>query len=507
MNDYSPKPQTLAKLLPDAPALGALAQLLVSDVQTDSRLIAPGALFVAVKNHAGNGEDYIAHAVANGAVAIVVDAASINAVLKLEIPIIGITNLETEAADIIARFFSYPANKVDLIGVTGTNGKSTITSLVAQLATRLDQRGAVIGTVGYGFPGGAPLAQTGMTTPDFVSTQRIISELVERGAQMIALEVSSHGIHQKRVDTLRFKVAVLSNITHDHLDYHGSFEEYARVKASWILSDGALATVINADDAECLRIAAQAKAKNKTCVLYGIANKQADVCAEIISFEEDGIVAKVQSPWGSAQLRAPIIGEFNLSNLLAAITALCVSGFSFHDVLARVGKIVPVAGRMQKVKIPQSKIELPNVYVDFAHSPDALEKVLLAIKKHTRGKLWVVFGCGGDRDKSKRPVMGEIAARLADYVIVTSDNPRSENPEAIMQNIRQGIDTPNVDMVVNRETAIALAIHQCSVDDLVLIAGKGHENYQIIGEKRFPFSDYLIAKKSLIQRQMRLEAK
>lgn len=504
MFDYNPAPKRLVSIIPERFHGQISDQLLVCDIQTDSREVSPGALFIALKGIRSDGEKYISNAVENGAVAILVEDQHLATVLKVEVPVIGIENLKDHVSEIAGKFFNFPSNSLNVVGVTGTNGKSTITSLVAQLNALAGTQSGIVGTLGYGLIN-KELVETGMTTPDIVKSYRIFAELKDAGAKSAAMEVSSHGIHQKRVEDIHFNVAVISNITRDHLDYHGSFEEYAETKKSFLLSSHCDTAVVNVDDKECASIIPRLEKTNKSFVTYGIDNEKAQVKATIEGYSETGISAAVKTPWGNKQIVCPLVGKFNLSNLLAAISACCMSGVNFEKVINGVSRLNAVSGRLQKVVV-EDEFKLPNVFIDYAHTPDALEQVMKAVKKHVASKLWVVFGCGGDRDKGKRSEMGRIAADLADRVVVTSDNPRTENPEMIIEDIMQGAKHHTaVEAIAERHLAISVAIGSCDHDDFVLVAGKGHEDYQIIGTQKLPFSDYLVAQDALNRRRQSLK--
>lgn len=500
MNDFNIPPKVLVDLLPENFSGQVSDQLLINDMHLDSRRLSPGDLFVALKGNQDNGERYISSAVENGAVAVLVENHHLASMLKLEIPILGLDNLKDNIGNIACKFFEDPSKNMSLVGITGTNGKSSIASFTAQLQKLSGQCSATIGTLGYGKIDSL-LCETGMTTPDVISIQRIMYELRLQGVSDVAMEVSSHGIDQKRIDGLMFDVGVISNITQDHLDYHATFKHYADTKRSFLLSGQCKTAVVNADDAECQTLIASLKAANKSYVAYGIDNPQSDVKADIKQCNEDGVRIALRSPWGKQEFNAPVVGAFNVSNLLAAISVNCIQGREFSSVVNAVANLHPLEGRMQAVKLLNSE-QLPKVYIDYAHTPDALTNVLQSLRRHTKQKLWVVFGCGGDRDKGKRAQMGEAAARLADHVVVTSDNPRTENPDNIIHDIVSGIDDASrVETISERQLAICNAVNACANDDLVLIAGKGHEDYQVIGQKKIPFSDYVVAENALRQRR------
>ncbi len=495
--EYVPSPKTLNDILPEG-AQGAFnCQLLINDIQIDSRLVSPGSLFVALKGTHQNGEMFISSAIENGAVAIVVDADSNADRRSSEVPVIKIDHLREKLASMVATFFESSSQNVSVYGVTGTNGKSTISSMIAQLETLSGRRGAVIGTLGYGVVGAA-LVDTGLTTPDVVSCHRLLAELREQGATSIAMEVSSHAIDQGRVEGVPFSVGIISNVTHDHLDYHGTFENYANVKQKFLTDSTADVVVINHDDSVTRTMIDKAKAAGKRVYSYSTEDASADVYAQVKEFSSDSIFVGLKSPWGSADVKIPVVGKFNVGNVLAALTAFSVINNNFDVLVKLVEKIKPVDGRLQKVELLEAGGALPKVFIDYAHTPDALASVLRAMAEHKHDHLWVVFGCGGDRDVHKRPLMAAEAVALADRVIVTSDNPRTEKPSKIIEDILKGVQSESmVEAIEKRDAAIHMAIGNAGVNDTVLIAGKGHEDYQLIGDTKYSFSDYLVAKEAL----------
>lgn len=499
MIEFSPIPKTLVSIIPNEYTGLVSEQLLVCDVHTDSREVAPGGLFIALSGLHGSGEVYISNAVENGAVAILVENEHVSSIINVEVPVIGIENLKSHVPQIADKFFGSASRSLSVIGVTGTNGKSTIASLVAQLGELYGLKSGIIGTLGYGLIKNC-VVETGMTTPDSVKCHRILAELSEANAKLVAMEVSSHGIDQNRIGSIFFEVGIISNITRDHLDYHGTFEVYANTKKAFLLSKECNSAVVNFDDPECVSLTASLKSQGKDFITYSVCSSSADVSGSIKKYLENSMEIVIDSPWGKIEATYPLVGEFNLSNLLAALSALCFKGYSFSDFVKLIPSLRSVPGRLEIIEF-DSDVNLPQVFVDFAHTADALAQVLNALKKHVKGKLWVVFGCGGDRDKGKRPEMGKVAAQLADRIIVTSDNPRSEAPSAIIADIVAGIDN-NVafETVEDRRIAIFLALGSCTPEDTVLVAGKGHENYQVVGDKKSPFQDCVVVKEALKHR-------
>lgn len=512
---YQTRNLVLSNLLPDV-ELGNAASLVVHNLCLDTRQLKAGDVFIAFAGVKVDGRDFIAKAVELGAVAILVEAdKSWQGIDWLgNVPVIAVENLPERVSQIAGYFFNEPSKKIHLIGITGTNGKTTCSLMAAQMLALLQQKSAVIGTLGYGLLDAtviAPLSQqinlltsTGLTTPDPVTLQRLLDELNQQGASSAAVEVSSHSLQQKRVAGLQFSTAIFTNLTQDHLDYHGDLVSYGNVKAQLLQMPGLRTAVINLDDSWTASL--QARAPSGVKVLSYSIEKTADVCATNIELHARGVRAHIATPWGSADIDMPLLGKFNLSNLLSVIAAIGAQGFSLEQILPLINRLEPAPGRMQLITVDQSAQEI-QVIVDYAHTPDALENTLTAIHQHKAGRVWTVFGCGGDRDKSKRPLMGKIAERFSDYVIVTNDNPRSENPATIAADIVRGMNSPSGCLVIaDRAQAIDFAIQQAKAGDIVLIAGKGHEDYQIFATQTLPFSDSKHARISLQRRIAKLES-
>lgn len=499
----------LKELLPDLD-LGKAETIAVRNLCLDSRQLKSGDAFIALVGIKVDGRDFIAKAIESGVAAILVEAdKNWQGIDWLgNVPVIAVDNLPERVSEIAGRFFADPSKKIPLIGITGTNGKTTCSLLAAQLLAGLQQKSAVVGTIGYGLIDSksiAPVAQqlglltsTGLTTPDPVALQRILSELVNAGASSAAIEVSSHSLQQKRVAGLQFSHAVFTNLTQDHLDYHGDLISYGNAKAQLLFAPGLMVAVINADDDWANGLAAKAPATVK--VIRYSTRAAADIYAQDIELHVGGTRAKIISPWGEAEINSPLLGEFNMGNLLAVIACVCAQGYTLAQLVPLIEKLEPAPGRMQLVSVDPAAQEI-QVIVDYAHTPDALENTLNAIHQHKPGRVWTVFGCGGDRDKTKRPQMGKIAERLSDYVIVTNDNPRSEEPSSIAAEILRGMNHPSGCLVIaDRAQAIDFAVQQAKAGDIVLIAGKGHEDYQIFATQTLPFSDSKHARISLQRR-------
>jgi UDP-N-acetylmuramoyl-L-alanyl-D-glutamate--2,6-diaminopimelate ligase len=505
----------LTTLLPDL-ELGKAASLMVSNLCLDTRQLKAGDAFIALAGIKVDGRNFIAKAIELGASAILVESdKNWQGIDWLgAVPVIAIDNLPSRVSEIAGHFFDEPSKKIQLIGITGTNGKTTCSLLATQLLALLQKKSAVIGTIGYGLLDAsaiAPLAQqiglltsTGLTTPDPVTLQRILSELVNAGASSIAIEVSSHSLQQKRVAGLHFTSAVFTNLTQDHLDYHGDLQSYGNAKAQLLHMPHLQNAIINLDDNWASGLLNKVPV-GVNAISYST-EKVADVYATNIELHAQGVRAHLHTPWGEADINSPLLGRFNLSNLLAVIAAIGAQGFSIQDIALLVAQLEAAPGRMQLVTVDQAAQEI-QVIVDYAHTPDALDNTLQAIHQHKAGRVWTVFGCGGDRDRTKRPQMGKIAERLSDYVIVTNDNPRSEDPATIAAEIVRGMKHPSGCLVIaDRAQAIDFAVQQAKAGDIVLIAGKGHEDYQIFATQTLPFSDSKHARISLQRRIAKHEA-
>lgn len=508
-----PRMATLGSLLPGEPLAPDVAALRVVALKLNSGEIDPapmegavqgaGDVFVAVPGTRVDGRDFIAQAVAAGAVAVLAEAsdgAEIGAVAPPSstaikaVPVIQVPGLRDQLSAISARFYADPSAHLTVTGITGTNGKTTCSQLLAQLFHLLGETAGVMGTLGWGpvTATGEELVATGLTTADAIHTQQILAALRSRGVQRVAMEVSSHSLVQQRVAAVHFDTAIFTNLSRDHLDYHGTMEDYRAAKAQLFAQPGLRRAIINRDDPAGLAISRNLPV-GIDCYLYAVADRQADIHTVSCTLSAQGIEAHIVSPWGEGVLSSQLLGEFNLGNLLAVVAAACAQGFTLPQVLAAVPRLTAVPGRMQLVDPHQR----PMVVVDYAHTPDALHQALVALRSHCVGALWCVFGCGGDRDRGKRAQMGAIADELADRVVITSDNPRGEKPQRIIDDILEGIRSGNAQVMADRREAIRYAILTAQPGDMVLIAGKGHETYQWVGENRWPFSDMAEARLAL----------
>ena len=476
----------LSDLLSGIAVVAPTEDLVVAGISADSRRIEPGWLFLAAPGTRADGRAFIAGALARGAVAIVYEQGELPQAVS--VPAIPVRGLSNRIGDIADRYFGSPSDKVFVVGVTGTNGKTTCTHLLAQVLDSAAGRCGLIGTLGVGFPDA--LAPTTHTTPDAISVHGLFNRFVRAGATSVCMEVSSHALDQGRVQGVAFDVAVFTNLTRDHLDYHATMQDYAAAKTRLFEVAGLRAAVINHDD-ELGRALIEKVARRIKVISFGL--EQGDVRVTQVLPAPDGLTLTVVTPLGEITLHSPLLGRFNAANLLAVLAVLLESGMDLKQAAARLSQARPVAGRMERFGGIAPR---PLVVVDYAHTPDALEKALAALREHTRGRLWCVFGCGGDRDRGKRPLMGGIAERLADVVVLTDDNPRHEPAQQIIDDILTGMQTtPTV--VRERRHAIRLALHEAKSGDVVLIAGKGHEDYQQVGDQRLAYSDRAVVQELL----------
>jgi UDP-N-acetylmuramoyl-L-alanyl-D-glutamate--2,6-diaminopimelate ligase len=474
---------------PQLAALGAMIERLTSD----SRRCAPGAAFFAYPGEKADGRAHIPDALARGASAVLWESGDRFAWRdEWTVPNVGVERLKSRAGELAAGFYGRPSEKLWTCGVTGTNGKTSCSQWLAALLAMTGSSAAVIGTLGSGYPG--RLAGGGNTTPDAIELQERLAAFAREGAQAVAMEVSSHGLAQGRVNGVTFACALFTNLSHDHLDYHGSMAAYAEAKSRLFDMPGLQSAVLNMDDALGRALAARTRARGVRTIGYAAQGPVGRV-DEFLRVRGD----EIESSWGRAPLRVNAVGHFNVANALGVLGCLVAKGIAFADAAPLLERLPAVPGRMQKVG------ERPLVVVDYAHTPDALEKVLGALRPvadERGGRLVVVFGAGGDRDPSKRPLMGEVAARLADRVILTSDNPRSEDPHAIIAAIAAGVKGGH-DVEPDRARAIAAAIGRAGDEDVILLAGKGHESTQEIAGARLPFSDAGVARDALAARSRR----
>jgi UDP-N-acetylmuramoyl-L-alanyl-D-glutamate--2,6-diaminopimelate ligase len=480
-----------AMSLPDVLNSGnrMFADTMVSGMQLDSRKVLPGDLFLALPGEVHDGRQFIEQAVANGAAAVVAEAPVAGFVEAIPVPLVEVPELRFEAGQMAARFYRNPSQAMHVVGITGTNGKTTTSQIFAQLSRALGKPCGVIGTLGATLSDEVSLATN--TTPDPLSLQRQLAEWHEQRIFAVSMEVSSHALEQGRTNGVEFETAVYTNLSHDHLDYHGSMDAYGRAKLRLFASENLRYAVINVDDQFAPRVR-NAVTTSTQILTYSASGASADLRIEDAQFETDGVRGRLYTPWGDTDFFSPLPGDFNLANLAAAVAALVLAGEDLLAVLDMLCGLKPVPGRMQTIS---NTLGL-QVVVDYAHTPEALEQVLNALRPHVAGALITVFGCGGDRDKEKRQVMGRIACALSDRVVVTSDNPRGEDPLAIMRDIESGC-TGHYVLVEDRAQAIVEALAGATAGDCVVIAGKGHEEYQLVEGERLRFSDEAHARDAL----------
>ncbi|MDR2876371.1 MAG: UDP-N-acetylmuramoyl-L-alanyl-D-glutamate--2,6-diaminopimelate ligase [Methylobacillus sp.] len=457
-------------------------------ITADSRKAVSGSVFFAYPGENTDGRDYIAQAVAQGVSGVLWERENFAWQNAWDVPNAPVVNLRGATGGIASEFYGDPSQRLHMIGITGTNGKTSCSHWLAAALTRLGQKTAVIGTLGNGFPGA--LSQAVNTTPDPILLHGMLADYLAQGAAGAAMEVSSHGLTQGRVNGIAFNIAVLTNLTRDHLDYHRTMKAYADAKRKLFHWPDLQCVVSNADDDFGAEVAEDAARRDLRVITYGL--KNGDVRGENLELRDNGLHMNVVTPAGNARVEAALMGRFNASNLLAVLATLLASGIPLAKALDAIKDLRPVAGRMQMFGGGKQ----PLVVVDYAHTPDALEKVLTALREQRRGKLICVFGCGGNRDKGKRPLMGTIASRLANRVIVTSDNPRDENPQDIIHQILTGM-SGDIIAEPDRAAAINRAVRDARAGDIVLIAGKGHEDYQEIAGVKHPFDDRIAAQCAL----------
>ena len=462
----------------------------ITGIKADSRKVVAGDAFLAYLGEKVDGRRYIAQAIENGASAVLWDAEDFIWKPEWQVANLAVPNLKAKSSEIAGDFYGHPSQQLWVMGVTGTNGKTSISHWLAGAFNVLQRKTAVLGTVGNGFMGGLNVAVN--TTPDAVALQKMLAEFVLEGASDVAIEVSSHGLDQGRVNGVQFDVAIFTNLSRDHLDYHPNMAAYGAAKAKLFAFDSLKTCVVNTDDAFGNSLATQLKAQGKQVFSYGL--ESGDVRGECLQLHLQGLTMQVQTPYGHATLTAPVLGAFNAYNLLAVLATLLASNIQLTDAMNAIAQLKPVLGRMQTLGGETQ----PLVVVDYAHTPDALEKVLVSLKAHLAddAKLLCVFGCGGNRDAGKRPLMGAIASEHADAVIVTTDNPRNEDAEEIIKQIIQPISKA-VMVEIDRQRAIQIAVLSAKAGDIVLIAGKGHEDYQEVKGMKTHFSDVEHAQKSL----------
>ena len=455
-----------------------------SNITDDSRRVTPGSVFVAVPGTERDGHDFLAAAAESGAVAAIVEVPS-----RTKLPALVVRDSRRAAGLAAASAFGRPAEAMQLAAVTGTNGKTTTVNMLRHLLDEADARSASIGTLGaiLGSAGETVPGGDGLTTPGPIELQRLFRTLLDTRVRSVAMEVSSHALHQRRVDGVSFDVAVFTNLTRDHLDYHGSMDAYRDSKTQlvdYLRPHGVI--VVNADDPAWRYLPA-----GRRRVTFSVRAASAEAHATDVRYGPRGSIWTLVLGGESACVNLPLVGDFNVANALAAGAAAWALGMPAERIAARLGTLPQVPGRLEMIS------DTPTVLRDYAHTPDALERALCAVRPFATGKLIVVFGAGGDRDRGKRPEMGAVAEQFADHLILTSDNPRTEDPERILDDIASGLRRRGYERIEDRRQAIARALSIAGRDDVVLLAGKGHETYQIRGTERLPFDERLIVRELL----------
>ncbi|MFC4712618.1 UDP-N-acetylmuramoyl-L-alanyl-D-glutamate--2,6-diaminopimelate ligase [Planococcus dechangensis] len=455
----------------------------VSHITMDSRAIQEGSLFVCIKGYTVDGHDYAEQAVAKGAAVILAETP-----LKIEGATVVTVPDTTRALGILAvRFYDYPSKKLNMIGVTGTNGKTSVAGMLHAMLMELGEKSALTGTIGFNLNG--DLHPSANTTSDVLTTQEMISRANDEGCSHMTMEVSSHGLVLGRLSGVEFDTAIFTNLTHDHLDFHGTMEEYGHAKGLLFSQLGQDLTknkraILNADDKWSEKFAAMTPFPIYT---YGM-NENAMFHAKEVRLEKEGTSFMLYCPQGSYPVSMKLLGHFNVSNALAATAALVAEGYAIADVINALEAIPPVEGRMQK-----AQIDAPiSVFIDYAHTPDAIEKAIAAVEDFKTGRVIFLVGTGGNRDKTKRPIMAQKAS-VADYVVLTTDDPRYEPYDSIVTDLAAGMLHDRYVCVGDREQAVRHAVQQAEAGDIIILAGKGHEDYQIIGNTKYPHSDKDIA--------------
>ena len=495
---------SIKKLLDGFVDCSLLPEILVSGLSADSRRIKPGYLFFVQTISGKSNTEFINDAVRNGAVAVIADHSAVPETLLCPIPVIRVNELGKKTGEIASRFYGYPTDDMYVIGITGTNGKSTVSHLLAHVLTDTERgRCGLIGTLGHGqFE---QLTACANTTPEPITLQSLLAEMQSNKTRNVVIEVSSHGLDQYRVSGVRFDMAVFTNLSRDHLDYHGTFENYSDTKLRLFTEFPIRHAVVNLDDpfgADLIeKLPPTVKCTGYTLdeqIKKRFSGRLPVVSGTIKNISLGEMQMDIDSPRGNTLLTTALFGRFNAYNLLAALSALCLLDLRFQDVIHRLSGYKNISGRMECM----NKENSPRIVVDFAHTPDALEQVLHVLRSVCSGKLYCVFGCGGNRDRGKRREMGKIADHYADSIVLTSDNPRYENPDDIIQDIEEGISRhSSVTIEPDREVAIRNTVMSASTADIILVAGKGHEGYQEISGVRKPFSDQKIIAECLEQYQ------
>ncbi|HYX73324.1 MAG TPA: UDP-N-acetylmuramoyl-L-alanyl-D-glutamate--2,6-diaminopimelate ligase [Steroidobacteraceae bacterium] len=489
LQSYRGAPRALGELVAGWAAVPP--ELMVSDLTLDSRAATPGSLFLAARGQSHHGLAFAPEAVARGARAVLYEPEAPTVPLPAQVFLAPVPELTARAGLIADRFFGAPSERITVAGITGTNGKTTCAWLLAQALQRCRRQCGYLGTLGVGLP--PQVTSMLHTTPDAVTVHRQLAALAAAGAECVSMEVSSHALDQARVNGVRFHTAAFTNLTRDHLDYHGTMERYGAAKARLFAWPGLTCRVINFDDPFGAALARAASPARLILTTRAARASQAlpagaeFVRATRVQAESTGLTIEVESSWGAVELSVRLMGEFNVENALTVLAVLLAWNIPLRDAARALAKVRAARGRMEMFG---GRGRSPLAIVDYAHTPDALANALRAARLHCRGQLRVVFGCGGDRDAGKRPLMGSIAAQLADDLVLTDDNPRGEDPQRIVADIVAGIgNEAPLTVEHDRALAIRLALQRSAPDDVVLIAGKGHEDYQITAHERRAFRD------------------
>ncbi len=480
----------------------AIPDIAVTDITSDSRNARKGGLFLACDGGTHHGLQYVDQALAANVAAVVWEPSAEHAAPVLPDSVVGfaLPSLSSQVGDIADRFFGQPSGQLAITGVTGTNGKTTVARLASTALSLLDGTSGYMGTMGFGI--GADLEPSELTTPGCIVVHRRLRKLADAGAQSVVMEVSSHGLDQGRIDGVRVGTAALTNLSRDHLDYHADLESYGAAKARLFARAGLQTAVVNVSDSFGAQLAERqlsAQRIIRVAINDGtqrpVDNVPADLIAELLGANAQGLRIRFGGQFGASEFSSPMWGRFNVENLAIAAGILLAHDFSLDQATAALAHIGSPAGRMEVLRAGPDR---PAVVVDFAHTPAALEQALSALRDHGSGRVWCVFGCGGNRDQGKRAQMGAVAAAGADHVILTDDNPRHEDPAEIIAAIHAGIDdTESVEVIRDRSAAISHAIDQAGAGDVVLVAGKGSEQHQLVGERRIEFSDAAVARTAL----------
>ena len=452
------------------------------NLSLNSKQISKNTVFIAYPGNKHDGREFIQEAIKNGAAGIIFESKNFKKNLNLSIPNISISDLKNKLAAISSQFYEYPSKKISIIGITGTNGKTTSAYWLSQCLNHLKIKTAFIGTLGYGDL--KKLKKSQNTTPSAIDLQRSIKEIYKKKYKYVAMEVSSHGIKEQRINNIEFKQRLFTNLSRDHLDYHKTMSEYAEVKKKFMLSEKNGNIIVNIDDKVGQSIFNNSVLPDNKKVSFSI-YKKSKIQATNIRQDHNNLSFDLNYYGKSFPVRLKLIGIFNIYNVLGVIGCLSTMGFEVNQIINSLKKIKQVPGRTEFIK--KSK-DLPSVMIDYAHTADALENILKSIKNNSFKKIILVFGCGGDRDKGKRKEMAKIAEEYADHSLITSDNSRNENPKDIIEDISKHFDQEPI-KIIDRKEAICEAIKMANKEDLVVIAGKGHEEYQEIGNKKIYFSD------------------